>query len=288
MASFFAVLVALAPLGNNRLMGCDGWRCDETVNPGGASPCGPGVWQNPLFHLPQLTSRVAPQSGVQSWSVGGRQAELCLCCRRSCPELGFSFTSEGDGHISSSAPGACYRMLKTAKFILQSQLTSIRLPQTFSLSPGWVSQTFLSSSFAWRCISSSCVSLAGAICLICFISSQLVLVSFLLSLEAFIHTELWYGGSIPLSCCSVQAWNLNICRFVTIFTPLDGNIWEQRNWGTYLNWHSIFSFNMEEHWLTEKEITSFCLIFSLTIFVFSAIQIKSEPSMRLFTAFISN
>ena len=64
-------------------------------------------------------------------------------------------------------------------------------------------------------------------------------VSLLISLRAFVHTKIWHGevSHYPIAQPSnVQAWNTNICRFVTIFSPLDENIWEWRNWGTRLTW----------------------------------------------------
>lgn len=121
----------LRPLGNGRLMGCDGWSCPQTVNHGGVTPwVYPDVCHIPLLRPQSPSPSVALQPGVSHSLLGPAGWAL------PCQEV-MAWVRLLDDQSSPAASGTHYWVLTTEESTLQSQFISIQFPETFNLSPGW-------------------------------------------------------------------------------------------------------------------------------------------------------
>lgn len=142
--------------------------------------------------------------------------------------------SPGAGQSSSPTSRACYWMLWAEESTPQSQFMS-----THSLSSG------LAESLR-HCCPPDLLDAASPVVYLWLGALWLALFPLSWCLQAFWfpwkHSFIWRynmgkASHYPTAQLStVQAWNANNCRFVTIFIPLDENTWEWRNWGKQWNW----------------------------------------------------
>lgn len=127
MAFFFTAFIVPRPVGNNSLMGCDGWSCHQTVNRGGVAPWGPDKCQ-----IPQLpSSSTALQSGISHSLLGPGRLSSALSGGMAWVRalLESPMTKAALQHLVR-IPG-CWTQKN------QSQIISIQCPETFNLSAGW-------------------------------------------------------------------------------------------------------------------------------------------------------